>query len=307
MNKTSYLARVKADYRPELVAVNEHAIAALTLPREVTELATVPLPFAIEAWDGQSQPSESLRYAVAYLLGMTALQYRFWALDDQAQFLRYQFKGLVGSTGLSTAFCEAWGNEPYPARAIIEACGSEPGVIAVFGETIPDVTSRSAILKEVLGSEQGTAAIAEVLRYVALHRRVDVLLAERLAEMLPAAYGDPYLKKAMLFLAFVAERLGQGGLQVEVDLCAYADYQVPNVLRHFDALAYAPALAEKIAQRQLLAADGEEERAIRSATILACEKASALHGCTAAAIDWWCFQQRKLPVNPFHLTETTCY
>lgn len=307
MNKTTFLERVKRDYRPELVALNPDAIATLQLPRETTALAGAALPFDVESWNGATHRPESLWYAAAYLMGMTALQYRFWELAPDHSFLRYEWNGKVGSTGLSSAFEAGWGSDASPGRAIVAACGSKDGTAAVFGAGLPDLASRQAILHEALGTEQGSRAVDEVLRYIGTHRRVDVLLAERLAQMLPTAYGDPYLKKAMLFLAFIAERLGQGGLAVEVDLCAYADYQVPNVLRHFDALTYAPGLAEKITQRQLLAVDGEEERAIRSATILACEAASSVHGCTAAAIDWWCFQQRKLPVNPFHLTETTCY
>lgn len=167
---------------------------------------------------------------------------------------------------------------------------------------------RVAILEEVLAADR-LEQVAQVL----LHRMVSTPMvspadARILAEAFPQAYGDPYLKKAQLALSEIASYLGSRGQAVEARLTAFADYQVPRVLRALGVLRYADALAQAIDQYELIAKDSREERAIRAATVLACESIAAHFGVASAAVDHFLWSQKEaVGATPFHLTETTNY
>ncbi|MPN62756.1 hypothetical protein SDC9_210509 [bioreactor metagenome] len=136
-----------------------------------------------------------------------------------------------------------------------------------------------------------------------------VAQAAGLAAIFPLAFDDPYLKKAQLALSMIAAFLRSTGNDVGAeDLTAFADYQVPRVLRGLGVLAYSTSLADKVDQRILLTENGQEELSIRAATVLACEAIAAHTGGTSADIDnlLW-LSQDIAGETPFHLTETRWY
>jgi len=97
-------------------------------------------------------------------------------------------------------------------------------------------------------------------------------------------------------------------------LTAFADYKVPQVLRHFGILGYAPELARRVDSQELLAEGSEEEIEIRAATIWACELLRRHLGkqeypLTAAAIDMrlWLLGQNSVDMRPYHRTHTKYY
>ena len=53
--------------------------------------------------------------------------------------------------------------------------------------------------------------------------------------------------------------------------------------------------------------DSKEEKAIRAATILACEELAIKTGAKPAEIDFWLWSRRNTADKPFHLTYTTAY
>jgi hypothetical protein len=65
----------------------------------------------------------------------------------------------------------------------------------------------------------------------------------------------------------------QWGIFADLEqLTIFADYKLPQVLRHYHVLAYDSTLAQRIDNQELLpAAESEEEVEIRAATIWACE------------------------------------
>ncbi|TMC84749.1 MAG: hypothetical protein E6J10_09115, partial [Chloroflexi bacterium] len=94
----------------------------------------------------------------------------------------------------------------------------------------------------------------------------------------------------------------------------FADYKLPQVLRHFGVLEYHPTLAERIDNQQLLEAGSEEEVEIRAATIWACELLRREmirqdHPVTAAEIDLrlWLLGQNSSEMRPYHRTRTIYY
>lgn len=305
MQRQNYLASVERHFNPELVAISKQAIKQLELPAASAVLVGCRFPFERTAFalGAEGAACGHAEYAVHYLLAQTALQYRFWAKDETG-FRRYVFEGAIGSTGMMRAFDRAWGDSPVPGDELAQVASGIRHPCEVFGD-IPDPQSRRVILAEVLGPK-GQAVAKAVTGMVLAERKVTIDQAAFVARALPEAYGDVFLKKAMLFVGLVAG-WARETLEVGDELAAFADYQVPNVLRHFGVLQYGCEMRAAVDNQQLLPASGERENAIRSATVLACEEIAEHFGVTSAEVDWWAFQQRRAPATPFHLTLTTNY
>ena len=111
---------------------------------------------------------------------------------------------------------------------------------------------------------------------------------------------------------------GQGvGAFHDIDkLTIFADYKLPQVLRHYGALVYSPALAQIVDRYTLILPGDPREVEIRAATIIACERLRNLlaeRGIVARAtqIDWklWYMGQaaKKEGMLPYHRTRTIYY
>ena len=97
-------------------------------------------------------------------------------------------------------------------------------------------------------------------------------------------------------------------------LTAFADYKLPQVLRHFEVLEYDPTLAKHIDNQELLEQGGEEEVELRAATVWACEllrreMSQRGYAITAAEIDsrLWLLGQNVTGMRPYHRTRTIYY
>ncbi|GAC1662076.1 MAG: hypothetical protein NVS9B9_23760 [Ktedonobacteraceae bacterium] len=97
-------------------------------------------------------------------------------------------------------------------------------------------------------------------------------------------------------------------------LTIFADYKLPQILRHYGILAYHSPLATRIDNQELLKQGGEEEVEIRAATIWACEllrRTMQRQGLSmsAAAIDQklWSLSQNIGNMHPYHRVRTQFY
>ena len=98
-------------------------------------------------------------------------------------------------------------------------------------------------------------------------------------------------------------------------ITAFADYKLPQVLRHLNILKYAPSLATKIDQGIFIEAGGDEEVEIRANTIWAVElirqELQQLgKDLRAFEIDWilWNLgQDDRFRAHPYHRTVTIFY
>ena len=98
-------------------------------------------------------------------------------------------------------------------------------------------------------------------------------------------------------------------------ITAFADYKLPQILRHMGLVTYDASLAEKVDNRFLLPPGSREEVEIRAATIWAVEtfrRELARHGTDLMAyqLDWWLWNeaQRFGPNDrPYHLARTVNY
>lgn len=93
----------------------------------------------------------------------------------------------------------------------------------------------------------------------------------------------------------------------------FADYNLPNILRHLDILTYEDTLSSLIAEGELLEAGSRKEVEIRCATIYASDllldelnerRQSAVYG---PHLDYKLFSEREGADTPVHRTESTHY
>lgn len=303
------LAVAHADYASDLVALDEDAIAQCA-PADRMQSMGVTLPFNSHAARAQE--------GIPYFIAMDSINFQFWDVAETGEFLRYRREGLVGALAMQQAFLEAWEAQADElahlsgagrTRAVIEALGQHiaaEGVSRFFGD-IPAAAARTGILLEVLGDAGRLIEVSAKL-YVALvlRGRLGWEEAELLARTFPLAYGDRYLKKAQLTLMFIA---GQWrGRDCGLEVTAAADYQLPKILRAMGILRYAPELAARVDGQQLIDAESREERAIRAATVLACDMLAAHLRCSVPEVDFWLWVNRNQARGAkFHLTRTTAY
>jgi hypothetical protein len=122
----------------------------------------------------------------------------------------------------------------------------------------------------------------------------------------PGFASDMFLKRASLFFLQLYRTLGWFEEEMKL-LPVPADYQVPNMLRHYGCIEYDQALARMIWENQLITKHSQMECEIRAATVLAGKKLQELTGWNTSEIDAWLWLRRKEASTPFHLTITTDY
>ena len=153
-------------------------------------------------------------------------------------------------------------------------------------------------------------------------RKLAHLLASKLDSFRDVAtYDDKtvaFLKRAQIVAADlhgIFQGKSWGAFTDMNRLTAFADYKVPQVLRHFSILRYEPDLAEKVDRQILLEAGGREEVEIRANTIVAVERirealerqGSRLHAFQIDGYLWNLGQEAAYRIKPYHRTTTIFY
>lgn len=106
---------------------------------------------------------------------------------------------------------------------------------------------------------------------------------------------------------------GHGAFNDLEVLTAFADYKLPQLLRHHGVLAYAPALSATVDAREVIPQGSPQEVEIRAATVQACELLRDLlvaRGLPFRAfeVDWALWQQSQgMKLAPYHLTRSIYY
>jgi hypothetical protein len=281
---------------------------AVTINREVIRsLEPGDKAMALMGAGLQGHPAGAqLENAVVYILALNALNWAFWdrSTDGQHTFSRYSFDGKIGAVAMRAAFAKAWGDDATPQT--FKAALREQGVSGLFGGMSSPLL-REQCLMDVL--EGDLAHVQKLICESArTNGRLGFDLAVSIQRTFPSAYRDVYLKRAQLALAEIAGHLAESGTPVELDVTAFADYQVPRVLRGIGVLEYSEQLAGKVARYELLPEGSTLERTLRGATIIACKEMAEWLGTTDAAIDNYLWTKRnEVGDAPFHLTMTTDY
>lgn len=309
----------------EYVRINHDQIARLSKEwseeRKRFTSSTAPI------WYDRYHFFDGTERSVNWILLLDALNFCFWAeAGEQRWTIEYEGETLNGywaeAAALKRAITE--GIPLWDATYLSTISSATIAHIFRGTGTIPLVEQRVAHAREVgrvllaRFSGQFTHAIAEA-------KESAVALALLLAEHFPsfrdvAHYRNNevrFLKRAQiccsdLSSAFTGEKWGAF---TDLDqLTIFADYKLPQVLRHYSILEYHPVLAARVDSQQLLPAESPEEIEIRAATIWACEflrRALMQHGValTSAEIDLqlWLLGQHSHEMRPYHRTRTIFY
>jgi len=276
---------------------------------EALEVRLGPLEPAVEALRERPVPAWDARRhyegerIVEYILVLDTLNFSFWGSGrgywQLAEALRDAF----------VAGDPLW--EPERLLAL-----DEPRLSALIGE-LPLPDRRVAALHE-LAELALREADGELSRLVPPSAPELAGFLSRNLESFQdvSVYGEmevPFLKRAQIA---AADLWGAHAIDFpDVDqLTCFADYKLPQALRHLGALEYSEHLARKVDDWVELEAGGPEEVEIRAATVVAVEElrdrlGDAGRQLPAVQVDWllWDYSQGLFPVRPHHRTRTVFY
>jgi hypothetical protein len=279
------------------------------------------------SWYDQYHFYDGSERTVNWLLLLDALNFCFWAEPGQSRWtIDYEEKQLNGY----------WAEAAALKRAVVEGIPlwdatylssiSEETMAAIFrgNGTIPLFGERVQNTREV-----GQVLLAhfegQFARAIEQVGNDAVQLVQLLVSYFPsfrdsAIYREQdvhFFKRAQICVADIAgsfQGKQWGAFSHLEQLTAFADYKLPQVLRHAHVIEYEPALAARIDRQELLPAGGEEEIEIRAATIWACEllrQELQQHGFTQNALEVdqriWIEGQNSAHMQPYHRTRTRYY
>lgn len=281
-------------------------------------------------WDERYHYYDGTERTVNWLLLLDALNFCFWAEKDQLRWqIAYQGEILNGYRAEAAALTRAveegmplWDAEylsHMSEETLAHIFRGEPVTVPIplFEQRLSNVREVGRVLLERYDG-QFTSAIEQVEGSAV---KLALLLAENFASFHDVAFYRNqevrFFKRAQICVADIHGAFGgkSWGAFSDVDqLTAFADYKLPQVLRHLGVLEYYPTLAERIDNQELLEPGTEEEIEVRAATVWACELlreeiARQGHSVTAAQIDQylWLLGQNSMDMRPYHRTRTIYY
>lgn len=313
--------------RAGLVQIDEASIARmadqLTSGAQLVEIPTWPEHYHF--FDGSER-------TVNWMLLLDALNFCFWGEKDQPRWqISYQGELLNGYWAEAASLRRAVeeGRPLWETRYLSNIDRQELATIFRGPTTdapgIPLFEERLRVAREV-GQVLLARFEGQFSHLVEQAKQSGVQLVKLLAEHFSsfrdvASYQDQevlFLKRAQICVADLHSVFsGQSwGTFTDLEhLTIFADYKLPQVLRHFGALRYAPALADAVDQQRLLTSGSAEEVEIRAATIWASELlrrelvSRVERPLTAMEIDHllWHLGQDAAHMQPYHRVRTIYY
>jgi Potential Queuosine, Q, salvage protein family len=299
-------------------------------------LLTRYTPTTAPVWYERFHFHDGTERTVNWLLLLDALNFCFWAEKGQPRWrIDYHGEILDGYWAEAAALTRAvedgialWNAEylstmsredlAHIFRGVRAADGSAGEMIPLFDHRLEHVHEVGRVLLERYDGQfarsfeqAGGSAV-----------KLTLLLAQDFSSFRDIAiYRDRevrFFKRAQICVADLYGAFGgkRWGAFTDLDkLTIFADYKLPQVLRHYRVLEYHPGLAERVDNQELLAPGGEEEVELRAATIWVCEllRHEMLHasGSTITAVELdlllWYLAQHTSGMRPYHRTRTIYY
>jgi len=290
------------------------------------ELAEDDIP--IPSWDEEHHFRGKDEETISCLLAMDALNFCFWPPPGEKKWeISYRGKRYSGYYGLSVSLKKALESGVpltdafYLAslpRKQLEDILAGTGVLQLMEERLRNLQELGRVL---VGKYRGHASELVAAAGGSATKLVEMLAGDFSSFRDQGAYEGQkifFYKRAQLFAADLHGALGGKGLgsfRDMNDLTAFADYKLPQVLRHVGVLDYSQGLAEKVDRLMYLDAGSGEEVEIRANTIWAVEliRREMLRlgkGVTASEIDWLLWnlgQHDRFRAKPYHRTVTLFY
>lgn len=286
------------DYNERVVAINENSINSFVIEPQDKVLSTNLCANEINALY-----HKSIQESIQFLITLNSINYQFWDIVNST-FIRYEHNNEIGALAMFKSFenfFEFMKQHKFNTNMI-----NRQSIATYFGN-IPNLDSRVILLQESFNPQKSITVYNAIIKHINNYP-FNVALAKHIAQIMPLSYSDPYLKKIQLALYQINNFLYTKGFNINCDITVAADYQIPKVLQALGIISYCPELDYKINNHIILPENSTEEKAIRAATIIACEKISKTHNISIAALDKFLWLKRNLfKDKKFHLTKTTKY
>jgi hypothetical protein len=277
------------------------------------------------AWNYERHYHDGTERTINYLFLLDALNFSFWGKPRWT--IDFHGNKLDGYWALAAALKRAVEHTPYIVEAEFMSRISPQEFSEIFKGhgKIPLLTDRWRNMRE-LGTGlrnhwngQATGMIQSAERDAA---RLAQIVAENLSSFNDIASYDNhevrFFKRAQIVVSDVWGSFGGkdlGAIENIESLTAFADYKLPQLLRAWGILKYAPSLARKVDAQIELTAGGPAEVEIRAATLWAVEflrQAMSARGrkLWSIQIDWilWEASQARLyKMRPYHRVRTIYY
>jgi hypothetical protein len=279
-------------------------------------------------WETLYQFYDGGEKTVSYLLVLDTLNFCFWpALGKGKWEMEYKSRKLSGYYALAASLKQAVESgmpidraeflAELSSRELKEHLGGQ-GELQLLKERVQNLNELGKVLIEEYNGQASELVEAAGESAIALVR----ILYGRLSSFRDVAkywgHQVPFYKRAQIFAADLHGAF-QGkawGRFADMDkLTAFADYKLPQVLRHLGILHYSPDLENMIDQQISIQAGSPEEVEIRANTIWAVELirqevAKMGKRLKALEIDWilWNMgQDEAFKKKPYHRTTTIFY
>lgn len=278
-------------------------------------------------WDTRYHFHDETERTVNWILLLDALNFCFWAESGQPRWtVTYNDKTVNGYWAEAAALKRAveegmplW-DAGYLSQIETDAVAHifrGKGTIPLLAQRVEHAREVGRVLLErfdgqfahAVAQAQGSAVQLVLLlvdafpsfRDIAIYRQNEVRFLKR-----------AQICVADLYNAFAGQRWG--AFHDMDQLTIFADYKLPQVLRHYNILEYQPELAMRVDNQVVIPAGSEEEIEIRAATIWACELLCCAmsqrgYSMTASEVDQrlWLMGQHTREMKPYHRTRTIYY
>ena len=285
---------------------------------------------SLPTWDTSYHFYDGTARTVNWLLLLDALNFCFWA-EKGRQRWRISYKGetLNGYWAEAASLKQAV-EEGVPLwDAAYLSTISENAVASIFrpiegSDPIPLLEQRIANIREV-GRVLQEKYDGQFIQAIQQAHGSAVALVQLLARdfssfndvVLYRNHEVRFLKRAQICVADIYSAFDgkEWGAFSDIDkLTIFADYKLPQLLRHYGILSYHPTLAATIDAEKLLEPGSEEEMEIRAGTIWACELLRQTmqrqgYAMNAPEIDQklWFLSQHTENMRPYHRVRTQFY
>jgi len=307
--------------RSQQVTIDEQALADFSRKLMKDGIEIPPWNYDYHFFDGGHK-------TVAYHLALDSINFCFWPKPGADKWeIQYKSETLSGYYALAASLKKAIesGIPITSAHYLAELpVGKLRQILGGNGE-LQRMEARAHILNE-LGAFLITKYNGEANRLVESAENSARNMIGLLVENLPSFRDEAeYYNKTIYFYKraqiFVADLYGAfdgnawGNFKDIAKLTAFADYKLPQVLRHVGILQYSPSMEHKVDHGIFLEAGSPEEIEIRANTIWAVELIRQElrrlgEDLRAFEIDWilWNLGQKiQFKAKPYHRTVTIYY
>jgi hypothetical protein len=255
----------------------------------------------VPAWDRRRHFSDDRERTAAYVFVLDTVNFSFWGAQGGYWKL---------AEGLRDAFAAGvplW--EPERLAKIT------PEELAVHTGELPLMRERATVLRELASLAGPAGGFSRLVQSTAAGQAAYLRNSLDSFRDVATCQGRevPFLKRAQI----AAADLHGAGVASFPDLdtlTCFADYKLPQALRHLAALQYSERLARRVDDWRELEAGEPAEVEIRATTVVAVERLRELllsegRELRAFEVDWmlWDLSQGLYPVRPHHRVRTIYY